>query len=175
MYGHIAKMAEAVKEGVDSVEGCEGVLFQVRLKNLWPTRPQLCPAQPPVLALHQLSPVFSVAVSTAPHAIQCRRVALMPPFSQVPETLPTEVLEKMGAPPKPDVPVISPAELPEYDGVIFGIPTRFGTPAGQVKAFQDACGQLWAKGALAGKVTCPADRSQPPSLHRAQCQYVAAQ
>ncbi|WIA14475.1 hypothetical protein OEZ85_002998 [Tetradesmus obliquus] len=29
MYGHIAAMAKAVKQGVDSVEGVEGVLFQV--------------------------------------------------------------------------------------------------------------------------------------------------
>lgn len=29
MYGHVAKLAEKVKEGVDSVPGAEGVLFQV--------------------------------------------------------------------------------------------------------------------------------------------------
>lgn len=29
MYGHIWKMAQAMKEGVDKVPGCEGVLFQV--------------------------------------------------------------------------------------------------------------------------------------------------
>jgi NAD(P)H dehydrogenase (quinone) len=29
MYGHIAKLAQAVKKGVDSVEGMEGVLYQV--------------------------------------------------------------------------------------------------------------------------------------------------
>ena len=29
-YGHIYEMAKKVKEGVDSVEGCEGVLYQVR-------------------------------------------------------------------------------------------------------------------------------------------------
>ncbi|GMH45356.1 hypothetical protein BSKO_13313 [Bryopsis sp. KO-2023] len=29
MYGHIYKMAQAIKEGVDSVEGCEAVLYQV--------------------------------------------------------------------------------------------------------------------------------------------------
>ncbi len=29
MYGHIAAMARAVKKGVDSIEGVEGVLYQV--------------------------------------------------------------------------------------------------------------------------------------------------
>lgn len=28
-YGHIYQMAKAIKEGVDSVEGCEGILYQV--------------------------------------------------------------------------------------------------------------------------------------------------
>lgn len=70
---------------------------------------------------------------------------------QIPETLPEEVLAKMHAPPKPDYPVISPSELPQFDGFILGIPTRFGTFPAQWKAFWDATGQLWAQGALAGK------------------------
>ncbi len=36
--------------------------------------------------------------------------------------------------------------------VIFGTPTRFGTPASQLKAFIDSAGPLWQQGALAGKV-----------------------
>lgn len=28
MYGHIYKLAQQVKEGIDSVEGMEGVLYQ---------------------------------------------------------------------------------------------------------------------------------------------------
>ena len=43
---------------------------------------------------------------------------------QVPETLPAEVLAKMHAPPKSDDPIISAAQLTEYDGFIFGFPTR---------------------------------------------------
>lgn len=69
MYGHVKTMAQKVKEGVDSVEGCEGVLYQV------------------------------------------------------PETLPEEVLGKMGAPPKDaDVPVIKAADLEEADGFILEFP-----------------------------------------------------
>lgn len=43
----------------------------------------------------------------------------------MPETLSPEVLAKMHAPPKPDVPVITTTALKEADGVLFGIPTRF--------------------------------------------------
>jgi len=70
----------------------------------------------------------------------------------VAETLPKEVLDKMYAPAKPDVPVINPQDLAEADGIIFGIPTRFGEMAGQMKALFDATGGLWGKGALVGKV-----------------------
>lgn len=29
MYGHVRTMANAIKEGIDSVDGCEATLFQV--------------------------------------------------------------------------------------------------------------------------------------------------
>lgn len=70
---------------------------------------------------------------------------------QVPETLPDEVLEKMQAPPKSDVPIISPSELVEADGLLFGFPTRFGMMAAQFKAFMDSTGTLWRNQQLAGK------------------------
>lgn len=34
MYGHVAALAAKVKEGVESVEGAEGYLFQVIIKDL---------------------------------------------------------------------------------------------------------------------------------------------
>ncbi|CDH53637.1 protoplast secreted protein 2 precursor [Lichtheimia corymbifera JMRC:FSU:9682] len=70
---------------------------------------------------------------------------------QVAETLSDEILQKMHAPAKPDVPVITVDDLKEADGILFGIPTRFGTMPAQMKAFLDATGQLWAAGGLAGK------------------------
>jgi NAD(P)H dehydrogenase (quinone) len=70
---------------------------------------------------------------------------------QVPETLSEEILTKMHAPAKPDVPVITAEQLAEADGFLFGIPTRFGTMPSQMKAFLDSTGGLWASGALAGK------------------------
>ena len=75
---------------------------------------------------------------------------------RVPETLPPEVLEKMGAveaqKQQADVPVCTIEELAEADAIIFGAPTRFGNMCGQMRQFLDATGQLWANGALVGKV-----------------------
>jgi NAD(P)H dehydrogenase (quinone) len=44
------------------------------------------------------------------------------------------------------------AELPNYDSIIIGAPTRFGRMPGQMANFLDQAGGLWAKGALHGKV-----------------------
>lgn len=102
MYGHISRMAEAVKEGAGGVSGAE-----IRI---------------------------------------CR----------VPETLPEEVLQKMGAleaqKSLAHVPVCQVEELAAADAIIFGAPTRFGNMCGQMRQFLDATGGLWAKGALVGKV-----------------------
>ncbi|KAI6042000.1 flavoprotein-like protein [Pisolithus marmoratus] len=96
LYGHIGKLAEAVKSGVQSAGG-QAQIFQIQ------------------------------------------------------ETLSKEILTKMHAPPKPDYPIIAPADLPNYDAFLFGIPTRYGNFPAQWKAFWDATGSLWASGALSGK------------------------
>ncbi|KAJ3101878.1 hypothetical protein HDU97_000991 [Phlyctochytrium planicorne] len=70
---------------------------------------------------------------------------------RVPETLPEEVTQKMYMAKFEDIPVITAAELVEADGFLFGIPTRYGTPAAQIKTFWDSTGQLWMKQSLAGK------------------------
>lgn len=46
---------------------------------------------------------------------------------QVPETLPEGVLQKMHAPPKPDVPTVDVHDLPTADGFVFAFPTRCQT------------------------------------------------
>lgn len=74
---------------------------------------------------------------------------------RVPETLPQEVLERMGAvkfqQQWADIPICEVGELAEADGILFGTPTRFGNMCAQMKQFLDATGALWAKGALVGK------------------------
>jgi len=96
MYGHIAKMAESVKSGVEGAGG-KATIFQV------------------------------------------------------PETLPQNILDLMHAPAKPDYPIFSSEQMPEYDAFILGIPTRYGNMPAQWKAFWDSTGALWGSGALAGK------------------------
>jgi len=75
---------------------------------------------------------------------------------RVPETLPREVLEKMGAvqtlQQQSHIPVCTVEELGSADAVIFATPTRFGNMCDQMRQFLDSTGQLWAKGALVGKV-----------------------
>ncbi|WP_077961277.1 NAD(P)H:quinone oxidoreductase [Ensifer adhaerens] len=49
-------------------------------------------------------------------------------------------------------PVANVEELAQYDAIIFGAGTRFGTVASQMRNFIDQTGSLWAKGKLVGKV-----------------------
>lgn len=75
---------------------------------------------------------------------------------RVPETLPEDVLDKMGAVEAQKtfshVPVCTVDELSSADAILFGTPTRFGNMCGQMRQFLDATGQLWAQGSLVGKV-----------------------
>ena len=71
---------------------------------------------------------------------------------RVPETLSEEVIRKMGGKLDQSAPVATAAELPEYDAIIVGTPTRFGNMTAQMRAFWDQTGGLWVKGALIGKV-----------------------
>jgi len=76
-------------------------------------------------------------------------------IKQIPETLSDEVIDKMNATESKKAmteAVASVDDLSEYDGFIFGVPTRFGNMPAQFKTFWDATGGLWSKGALVGKV-----------------------
>ena len=97
LYGHIASLAEAVKQGVESAGG-KATIYQVQ------------------------------------------------------ETLPADVLQKMHAPPKKDYPIADNETLKAHDAFLFGLPTRYGNQAAQIRSFWDATGSLWAAGALDGKV-----------------------
>lgn len=77
-------------------------------------------------------------------------------IKRVPETLPEEVLEKMGAldaqRSMAHISLVEVEDLASADAIIFGTPTRFGNMCGQMRQFLDSTGQLWLKGALVGKV-----------------------
>jgi len=71
---------------------------------------------------------------------------------RVPETMPDEAFRQAGGKANQAAPVAQPAELANYDAVIFGTPTRFGNMTGQMRNFLDQTGGLWMTGALVGKV-----------------------
>ena len=71
---------------------------------------------------------------------------------RVPELMTDEQLKQAGGKTDQSAELASPSELAEYDGIIFGAPTRFGNVPGQMRNFMDQTGGLWAKGALVGKV-----------------------
>ncbi len=71
---------------------------------------------------------------------------------RVPELVPEDVARKVGIKLDQAAPIASPQELADYDGIIFGTPTRFGNMASQMRNFLDQTGGLWMRGALIGKV-----------------------
>ena len=73
-------------------------------------------------------------------------------IKRVPELMPDDVARSAGAKLDQTAPVAEPGELADYDGIIFGTPTRFGNMAAQMRNFLDQTGGLWANGKLIGKV-----------------------
>ena len=98
--------------------------------------------------------VYKMAEAVAAGASQLEGVDV--DIRRVPETLPGEVLEKMGAleaqKTLEHIPVCEVEELADADAIIFGTPTRFGNMCGQMRQFLDATGKLWQAGTLIGKV-----------------------
>jgi NAD(P)H dehydrogenase (quinone) len=73
-------------------------------------------------------------------------------IKRVPETVPDAVAAAAHFKTGQAAPVASVDDLPNYDAIIVGAPTRFGRMPGQLAAFFDGAGKLWATGALNGKV-----------------------
>ena len=71
---------------------------------------------------------------------------------RVPELVPEDVAKASHFKLDQSAPVATPAELADYDAIIFGTPTRFGMMASQMKNFLDQTGGLWAQGKLIGKI-----------------------
>jgi len=71
---------------------------------------------------------------------------------RVPELVPEDIAKAGHYKLDQAAPVATPAELADYDAIIFGTPTRFGNMAAQMKNFLDQTGGLWATGKLVGKV-----------------------
>jgi len=94
--------------------------------------------------------IETMAQEVAAGAQQIKGVSVT--IKRVPETMPEQAFKAAGGKTDQTAEVASPTELADYDGIIFGTPTRFGNMTGQMRTFLDQTGGLWAKGALHGKV-----------------------
>lgn len=72
-------------------------------------------------------------------------------IKRVPELMPEDVARKAGVKLDQKAPLATVDELPDYDAIIFGTPTRFGNMASQMRNFLDQTGKHWLSGALVGK------------------------
>jgi NAD(P)H dehydrogenase (quinone) len=73
-------------------------------------------------------------------------------IKRVAELVPEEVARKSGFKLDQPAPIATVDELPDYDAIIIGVPTRFGNMPAQMKNFLDQTGGLWFSGKLIGKV-----------------------
>ncbi|WP_421089772.1 NAD(P)H:quinone oxidoreductase type IV [Pseudochrobactrum sp. MP213Fo] len=73
-------------------------------------------------------------------------------IKRVAELVPLEVAQSSGFKLDQEAEIATPADLENYDAIIVGVSSRFGTMSSQLKNFFDQTGGLWAKGALLNKV-----------------------
>lgn len=73
-------------------------------------------------------------------------------LKRVPETMPEDVAKGAGVKLDQAADVATPADLEEYDAILFGAPTRFGNVAAQMRNFMDQTGGQWFQGKLVGKI-----------------------
>jgi NAD(P)H dehydrogenase (quinone) len=71
---------------------------------------------------------------------------------RVPELVPEDVARASYYKVDQAAPIAKPDELADYDAIIIGAGTRYGTVASQMRNFLDQTGALWAQGKLVGKV-----------------------
>ncbi|MFC5069036.1 NAD(P)H:quinone oxidoreductase type IV [Flaviflagellibacter deserti] len=73
-------------------------------------------------------------------------------IKRVPELVPEDVARASHFKLDQAAPIATPDELADYDGIIVGAGTRFGTMASQMRNFWDQTGGLWFAGKLVGKI-----------------------
>jgi NAD(P)H dehydrogenase (quinone) len=93
--------------------------------------------------IEQMAHALAEGARAAGAAVDVKRVA---------ETVPDDVARNGHFKLDQPAPVATVDELPGYDAIVIGAPTRYGRMPSQMAAFLDQTGGLWAKGALNGKV-----------------------
>jgi NAD(P)H dehydrogenase (quinone) len=96
---------------------------------------------------HQLASVLAEGVEKVGGEAHLRRV---------PELIPDEVVAgnegyQAAQRAQTDVREAAVDELVEFDGILFGSPTRYGSATSQLQSFLDQTGGLWQSGGLVGK------------------------
>ncbi len=81
-----------------------------------------------------------------------RSVGASVDVKRVPELVPEDVARASYYKVDQAAPIAKPDELVNYDAIIVGAGTRYGTVASQMRNFLDQTGALWATGKLVGKV-----------------------
>jgi NAD(P)H dehydrogenase (quinone) len=71
---------------------------------------------------------------------------------RVPELVPEDVARASHFKLDQEAPIAKPDELDQYDAIIVGSGTRYGTVTSQMRNFWDQTGGLWAGGKLVGKL-----------------------
>jgi NAD(P)H dehydrogenase (quinone) len=94
--------------------------------------------------------VDAMARSVADGAASVRGVEVA--VKRVPELMSPDQLALANGRADSSVPIAIVAELPQYDALIFGTPSRFGNMASQMRNFLDQTCGLWFQRALIGKV-----------------------
>ncbi|WP_346618386.1 NAD(P)H:quinone oxidoreductase [Blastococcus montanus] len=98
--------------------------------------------------VHQLAAALAKGAEEAGAEVRLRRVPELAPE----EAIDSNPLWRAHVDATADeVEVATPADMEWADGYALGSPTRFGTPAAQMKQFIDQLGGLWFSGKLANK------------------------
>lgn len=92
--------------------------------------------------------IMAHAVAEGVRSVENTEVAV----KRVPELMSEEVARRVGAKLDQAAPIATVDELPDYDAIIFGTPTRFGNMCAQMRNFLDQTGRIWLNGGLIGKV-----------------------
>lgn len=98
-------------------------------------------------ATHELAKAVAEGVEKAGAEAQLRRV----PDPLLPDEVREQEAVKAAFEARSDVTEATVDELPGFEGILLGSPTRFGNRTSQLSAFLDQTGPLWQRGALHGK------------------------
>ncbi|KPP83790.1 MAG: Trp repressor binding protein [Rhodobacteraceae bacterium HLUCCA08] len=107
---------------------------------------------------HAVAEAAAEAARQAGAEVRLRRVA---------ETAPDEVVQGQeawaaAAARQGDIPEVTLDDMNWADGYFVSVPTRFGAPASQFRAFIDTLGPLWSRGELVNKTITATTSAQNP-------------